>query len=106
MVLRTTVSQYAAFLYPNQSEITGRINLYCGEYKLYLLFLSGEDALPANEYNEVRQTGTAYVPFAHYHHYLDLIRNEKPIYVTFRADIHPPDYVVYCAAEQPGEGEM
>jgi len=48
----------------------------------------------------------AYQPIAQFEHYLDLIRNEKPISVTFRPEDSPPTFVVYCAGETPGEGEM
>ena len=100
------LDRYDAFLYPNQGKQSGRINLYCGDHKLYLLFVDPADPMPANSFNAVAKIGTAYQRFAQYPHYLDLLRNEKPISVTFRPEDSPPSFVVYCAGEPPGEGEV
>ena len=101
-----TVERYSAFLYPYDARQKGRINLYCGEYKLYLLFVDSSDPLPPNSYNEGAKIGTAYEKFSQYQYYLDLVRNEKPIRVTFRIEVSPPTFVVYCSYEPPGDGEM
>jgi len=106
MAFIQTVDKYAAFLYPNQGKSEGRINLYCGEYKLYLLFKNPSDPLPYNTYNASIKTGVAYQSFDAYSSYIDLLRNEKPISVTFRPEDAVPTYVVYCASEPPGEGEI
>jgi len=101
-----TVSRYDAFLYPNGGKQSGRINLYCDDYKLYLLFVHPSDPLTANSFDSVAKTGVAYQTFSQFQHYLDLVRNEKPILVTFRPEDRPPTFVVYCASEPPGEGEI
>ena len=59
-----------------------------------------------NSYNETRKIGVAYQRFSQNQHYLDLVRNEKPISVTFRPENSPPNFVVYCASEPPGDGEV
>ena len=106
MAFVKTLNRYAAFLYPNKTDTKARINLYCAEsYKLYILFVD-EDDLKPNSYNQTNKVGVAYVDEDHYAQYLDLIRNEKPVYVTFRPEDSPPSYVVYVANEEPGEGEM
>ena len=56
--------------------------------------------------HETMRPGVAYEEFERFPYYLDLVRNEKPIYVTFNPDATPPAYVVYCASEPPGEGEI
>jgi hypothetical protein len=101
-----TLSSYAAFLYPNAGKQSGRINLYCGEYKLYILFMDPSDTIPLNSFNATNKIGVAYQPFSQYAHYMDLIRNEKPIRITFRPEDSPPVFVVYCSGETPGEGEI
>lgn len=102
-----TLQRYSAFLYPNAGKQPGRINLYCtNNQKLYLIFQEPADALPASTYNAANKIGVAYQPFDRYEHYMDLIRNEGPIFVTFRPEDKPPNFVVYCANEQPGEGEI
>ncbi len=105
MAFIKTVQRYDAFLYPNAGKQNGRINLYCDDQKLYILFRDPTESLPGNTYDAASKIGVAYQPFSLYQHYLDLVRNEKPISVTFRPEDAPPTFVVYCAAEPPGEGE-
>ena len=106
MAFVQAVSKYSAFLYPNMGKQEGRINLYCGENKLYILFRDPADSLPSNTYNETNKIGVAYQPISQYPNYLDLVRNERPIMVTFRPEDTPPKFVVYCASEPVGEGEI
>ena len=106
MAFIKTVRRYSAFLYPGKRENEGRINLYCDDQKLYLIFRSGSDEMPDNYYNEGAKIGVAYEEFSRFPYYLDLIRNEKPISVTFSPEATPPAYVVYCASEPPGDGEV
>jgi hypothetical protein len=106
MAFIKTVTRYSAFLYPNGDQQSGRINLYCGDHRLYLLFVDPSDPMPENTYNEASKIGVAYQRFGQFEHFLDLIRNEKPISVTFRPEVSPTIYVVYCASESPGDGEI
>ena len=106
MAFIKTVNRYSAFLYPGKRQNEGRINLYCGDHKLYLLFQSDPTEMPDNSFNEGIKIGVAYEEFSRFQYYLDLVRNEKPIYVTFNPGASPPSYVVYCASEPPGEGEI
>lgn len=106
MAFIRSVQRYSAFLYPGKGRSGGRINLYCGDQKLYLLFRSDSEEMPDNTYNEGIATGVAYEELNQFQYYLDLVRNEKPIHVTFRPEDSPPNYVVYCASEPPGEGEI
>jgi len=100
------VKRYSAFLYPNEGRRDGRINLYCSTKRLYLIFKDTSDPLPANYYNDTHNIGVAYQRADMYEHYVDLVRNEGPISVTFRPEDTPPVYVVYAASEPPGEGEV
>ncbi len=105
MAFVKTLQRYSAFLYPGKRENEGRLNLYCGDCRLYILFRSLE-GMPDNSYNESSKIGVAYEEFSRFQYYLDLVRNEKPIYVTFSPEATTPAYVVYCASEPPGEGEI
>lgn len=96
------VKRYSAFLYPNAGNSKARINLYCDTNKLYLIF--NEGTLPTNSYNVGNKIGVGYENFASYQAYLDLVRNEGPISVTFNPDAK--SFVVYAASELPGEGEL
>ena len=96
--------RYFAALYPNPSPHKARINLYCDEgYKLYIMFR--KEPLPPNTYNAGRKTGVAYAELDQYPSYIDLVRNEKPVSVTFNPDAEPPVFVVHVS-EPVGEGEV
>ncbi len=106
MAFVKTCNHYAAFVYPNANDTKARINLYCADgYKLYILF-QDDDSLPTNSYNDAAKVGVAYAHLEQYANYIDLVRNEKPIRVTFVGEGTPPRYVVYASQEVPGEGEM
>jgi len=106
MAFIKTLTRYDGFLYPNAGKQSGRINLYCDDHKLYMIFRDPSETLSPNNFNAASKIGVAYQPIAQFDRYLDLIRNEKPIRVTFRPEDTPPSFVVYCAGETPGEGEM
>ena len=94
--------KYAAFLYPNGTS-GGRINIYCEEEnRLYILFSNAGDALPGNSYQGT--TGRAYERIDCYPYYVDLLRNESPVWVTFNTDAR--SFVVYASSEPVGEGEI
>ena len=93
---------YAAFMYPNGTN-EGRINIYCEDnYKLYILFKAPGETLPGNTFSGT--IGVAYESVDRYPFYIDLLRNESPIWVTFNPDAK--SYVVYCSGEPVGEGEV
>lgn len=110
MAFVKTLNTYSAFLYPNSAyggTDTARINLYCADgYRLYLIFRDTTSSLPANTYSDASKTGVGYERISRYADYIDLIRNEKPISVTFATDSTPISFVVYAASETPGEGEI
>ena len=95
---------YFAALYLDNTANLARINLYCEEnYKLYILFPKG--ALPVNSYDAGSKTGVAYAAISQYPDYIDLVRNEKPVSVTFNPDVNPPSFTVHVT-ETVGEGEV
>lgn len=97
-------NNYFVALYPHGSSAGGRINLYCNDsYRLYLIFK--ENPTDTNSYDAAQKTGVAYVDVMQFPFYLDIVRNEKPVNVTFNPDTTPPNFVVH-ANEPVGEGEM
>lgn len=98
---------YAALLYPNPSPDgnQSRINIYTADgYKLYILFRSDGTSMPANTYNSSTKIGVAYEDVSRYAEYIDLLRNEKPVWVTFNEEAK--SFVVYASGEPVGEEEM
>ena len=99
-----TAATYFVALYPASSTGgTGRINLYCDTHRLYLIFK--KNPTDVNSFNAATSTGVAYVDIAQFPYYLDLVRNEKPVSVTFNPDSSPPSYVVH-ANEPVGDGDI
>lgn len=100
-----TATHYSAFLYPNSTTgNVARINIYCNDHKLYIIFRD-ISPMPANSFDPVSKTGSTCEHISRYQNYIDLLRNEKPISVTFVTDVNPPNFVVYCASEAVGETE-
>ena len=96
-------SRYSTFQYPSSGTRQSRINIYAADgYRLYILFYAEGASLPANSYSG--KTGVAYENASRYSAYLDLLRNESPIWVTFNEEAK--SYVVYAASEPVGEEEM
>lgn len=101
------LNSYSVMLYAKgEGEGAGIINLKCHNYRLELIF-NTLDTNPPNTYNPDYKVGRSYLPFDQYQHYLDLVRNEKPIRVKFltRHTSAPPVFIVSCGEEPPGEGE-
>lgn len=93
---------YFAALNPDKG--TARININCDDgFKLFIIFQN--PPLPPAEFNTGTKIGVAFVDIAQYPYYLDLVRNEKPISVTFNPDFTPPIFTVH-ASEMVGEGEV
>jgi len=95
--------EYAAFLYPNGPN-PGRINIYCEDSnkKLYIIFKEAGEILPPNTFDGT--IGVTYETIDRYPYYVDLLRNESPIWVTFNPEAK--SFVVYASKEPIGEGEI
>ncbi len=104
-VLVKRVNHYAAFRYPNRASTQARINCYAVDgYRLYLIFKAEGTELPVNSFNADIKTGVTYESVSHFSSYVDLLRNEKPVWITFNEE--EASFVIYAAAEQVGEGEI
>lgn len=93
---------YAAFLYPNGSS-EARINIYCEQgNRLYITFKDAGSSLPGNSYTG--STGIAFESVDRYPYYVDMLRNESPVWVTFNTTAKT--FVVYASSEPVGEEEV
>lgn len=99
------INHYAAFRYPNPGADPARINVYADDgYRVYVIFKADGAALPANSYNAASKTGVGYDHVSHFPAYVDMLRNERPVMVTINDA--QPSFVIYCAREEVGEGEI
>ncbi len=59
---------------------------------------------PAPVYNVSGNVGAVFVPFTELHNYVDIVRNEKPVYA--RLDSDHPDWMSLSTSQEPvGEEE-
>jgi hypothetical protein len=74
------------------------------EQNLSIAFVYPDKPLPDNIYNEQTQSGSLYVPAEHFSWYIDLLRNEKPLYVSLFPE-GPINNRLTCRWEPIGEAE-
>jgi len=99
------INRYSAFRYPQEGSSEARINCHAeGGYRVYILFVADGTTRPSNSYNASSKTGVGFDYVSNFPAYVDLLRNEDPVWVTINED--RAVYVVYAASEPVGEGEM
>ena len=74
------------------------------QHALIIYFLDETSYVPNNAYYPDQKRGTSYLPRAQFQSYVDLLRNEKPIY-CFLNSSYPLQNGLYTGAEPVGEGE-
>ena len=89
------VAQYPGSNDPPGNIELARINVYCTDHWLYIIFQ--KEPLPPNFYSESGSIKVvcAFANINEYMHYVDMLRNEKPIQVTFNLGVTPPSIAVY-----------
>jgi hypothetical protein len=105
MPFTRTALKYDAYLSPNEGKAIGRIILYASDMVLKIIFVDPSVSTPPNSYDTATKTGIAYQPIGQYINFMDMLRNEKPIYVSFAPEVTPPTFEVYCQSEPTGENE-
>ena len=104
-VFRKRITHYAVFRYPQEGSSQARINCYSEDgYRVYVIFVADGSTRPANSYNASSKTGVGYDYVSHFPAYVDLLRNEDPVWATINEE--KASYVIYAAGEGVGEGEM
>ncbi len=73
-------------------------------YTLAIYFLTDQSYVPNNTFDVTLKRGTIYLPLDQYPVYIDLLRNEGPVY-CFLNSSYPLQNGLYTGAEPVGEGE-
>lgn len=73
------------------------------EYRLDVFFLAADSPTPAPQINLAENSGAIFFPMSDMHSFVDVLRNEKPIYGHLRAD-NPQWTSVTTSNEPVGEG--
>lgn len=75
------------------------------EYHAVVYALDDTSPVPANTFLPAYKRGTIFVPRWQYEWFLDLLRNEKPVYCYLNSDT-PKWNSLYTGAEPVGEREV
>jgi hypothetical protein len=80
------------------------INCRGSGYSLAIYFLTDSSFVPNNAYDAAAKRGTMYLPQEQLQPYIDLLRNEKPVY-CFLNSSYPLHNGIYTGTEPVGEAE-
>ena len=84
-------------------KVCAIIGCYGKEYKLMVNFVAENEDQPQSVYDTAKKTGAIYLPISRLRHYIDLLRNEKPIFVHLHARV---EWISISTEHEPiGEGE-
>jgi len=86
--------------------IQGYIACYGAAKERFIVYgLHPSSPVPAAPvYNVAGNVGAIFVPFTELHQYVDLVRNEKPVYASLNSD--NPNWMSLSTSSEPiGEGE-
>ncbi len=75
------------------------------EYHVVVYFLDDASPVPANTFIPARKRGTIFVPRWQFEWFIDLLRNEKPVYCYLNSDA-PNWNALYTGLEPVGEHEL
>ncbi len=85
-------------------QIQGYITCYGKDHRFIMYFLHPDSPVPAPIYNPKTKAGAIFLPFKEMPVYLDIVRNEKPIYAYLNSD--KPEWNSIKTANEPvGEEE-
>lgn len=91
----------------NGTAITSRGSIVChgAEHQLVAYFLAEDSPVPKPVYDVDEQVGAIFLPFDAMDAFVDLLRNEKPIYAHLDSD-SPESNQIRTTREPVGEGEV
>jgi hypothetical protein len=88
----------------NLVRYNASITCHGSAYTLTIYFLDEQSFVPNNAFDPGQKRGTSYLPTSQYQWYVDLLRNEKPVY-CFLDSSYPLQNGIYTGAEPVGENE-
>lgn len=88
-----------------QVKIRGMVRCTGDEYGMDVVFVSEDSPYPDPIFDEEQKKGYMFMPIADIHAFVDVLRNEKPIFGHLRGD--RPEWTSVTTSEEPvGEGEV
>jgi len=85
-------------------QIQGYITCYGDKHRFIMYFLHPDSPVPSPAFHENTRVGAVFLPFKDMQTYLDVIRNEKPIYAYLNSK-NPEWNSIRTSREPVGEEE-
>lgn len=82
----------------------GVVACYGGDHRFIAYFLTDDSPVPAPVYIISNKVGAIFLPFKEMPPFVDMLRNEKPVYAYLNSD-KPEWNQIYTGKEPTGEGE-
>lgn len=84
-------------------KVCAILGCYGDEYKLMINFVAENEGQPKAVYETDKKTGAIFLPISRLGGYVDLLRNEKPIFVHLSEKV---EWITIGTGHEPiGEGE-
>ncbi len=87
-----------------QIKIRGYVTCYGGDHRFIAYFLTDDSLVPDPVYIPANKVGAIFLPFDQMPPFVDLVRNEKPVYAYLNSD-RPQSNNLRTANEPVGEEE-
>jgi hypothetical protein len=85
-------------------QIRGMIRCTGDEYSMDVIFVTGDSERPEPIFDEAKKKGFMFLPVEEMRLYVDVLRNERPIFGHLRGD--RPEWTSITTTQEPvGEGE-
>ena len=106
MPIYKEVESYTLMLNANGEGWLARVHLACADgYGLDVFFDDGRH-MPPNSWIEEITRGKAFESFERFQAWVDLVRNERPLTVSFNlTHVAKPNFLLFTGSEPPGEEE-
>ena len=85
-------------------KVAGIVGCYGKGYQLMINFIEDNQPMPQAMYDEKRKTGAIFIPVSRIDTYVDLLRNEKPVFAYCNSE-KPEWSNISTEHEETGEGE-
>ena len=87
-----------------QIKMRGYVACYGGDHRFIAYFLTDDSPVPGPVYVVKNKVGAIFLPFKEMPPFVDLVRNEKPLYAYLNSD--KPEWNSLKTSKEPvGEGE-
>ncbi len=103
------VNSYKVYMYAtvaHNKDVNARITCYCPDnHQFHIYFIKPGVTVKPSETSSNGRHGFLFMPFSSFPYYVDILRNEKPLYVQINTE-KPSNNMLITGSEEVGEGEL